>query len=71
VAPSARTQGGALIGIAANGDLTACWRTNTEIRVADKVAGGNWSSSATLYRNPALTGFPTIAKTSSGDDMVA
>ena len=71
VAPLALMQGGAQIGIAANGDLTACWRTNTEIRVADKPAGGNWSSSVTLCRNSALTGFPTLAKTPSGDDMVA
>ncbi|MFN7995844.1 MAG: hypothetical protein U0Q18_19690 [Bryobacteraceae bacterium] len=71
VAPAARMQGGALIAVAANGDLTACWRTNTEIRTADKPAGGKWSSSVTLYRNPALTGFPALAKTSAGDDMVA
>ena len=69
VAPLALMQGGAQIGIAANGDLTACWRTNTEIRVADKPAGGNWSSSVTLCRNSAITGFPTLAKTPSGDDM--
>ena len=71
VAPLALMQGGAQIGIAANGDLTACWRTNTEIRVADKPVGGNWSSSVTLCRNSAITGFPTLAKTPSGDDMVA
>jgi len=71
LAPTARMQGGAQIGIAANGDLTACWRTNTEIRVADKPAGGNWSAPLTLARNSAITGFPTLAKTASGDDMVA
>ena len=71
VAPSARSQGGAQIGIAANCDLTACWRTNTEIRVADKAAGTSWSSSVTLYRNTALTGFPALAKTAAGDDMIA
>jgi hypothetical protein len=71
VAPGALSQGGAQIGIAANGDLTACWRTNIEIRVVDKPAGGNWSSSVTLCKNSAITGFPMLAKTSSGDDMVA
>lgn len=71
VAPAARMQGGGQLGIAANGDLTACWRTNTEIRVADKAAGGSWSSFETLVRNSAITGFPAIAKTPAGDDMVA
>ena len=50
VAPSARSQGGAKIGIAANGDLTACWRTDTHIQVADKPFGGTWSGPTILFQ---------------------
>lgn len=71
VALSARSQGGAKIAIAANGDVTACWRLNTDILVADKVFGGTWADAATLFSSPTTTGFPEITKTPAGDDLVA
>jgi hypothetical protein len=71
VAPPAYRQGGATVGIDADGNLTACWRTYTEIRVADKAAGGSWALPTTLYANNTVSDFPVIAKTASGDDMVA
>ena len=71
VAPPAYRQGGATIGIDANGNLTAAWRTYTQIRVADKPAGGNWGAPVTLYTNNSVSDLPVMAKTASGDDMVA
>jgi hypothetical protein len=71
VAPAAYRQGGAKIGIAANGDITACWRTNTDIRVADKTAGGFWSATRTIYTSRSVSDYPTLAITPSGDAMAA
>lgn len=71
VAPAAYRQGGGTLGIDSNGNLTACWRTNTEIRVADKPAGGVWSSFVTLYSDSAVSDYPITTKTAAGDDMVA
>lgn len=71
VAPAAYRQGGGKIGIAANGDVTACWRTNTEIRVANKPAGGDWSAAITIYANRAISDYPTLAVMPSGDVMAA
>jgi hypothetical protein len=71
VAPPAYRQGGATIGIDASGNLTACWRTYTEIRVADKHAGATWGPPITVYANNAVSDLPVMAKTASGDDMVA
>src|SRR6185436_474845 len=71
VAPPAYRQGGGKIGIAANGDVTACWRTNTEIRVASKPAGGAWGAAKTIHVNRALSDYPTLAVTPSGDTMAA
>jgi hypothetical protein len=71
VALPAYRQGGSSIGIDANGNLTACWRTNTEIRVADKPASGSWGGAVTVYTDNAVSDYPVIAKTPSGDNMVA
>ena len=71
VAPSAHSQGGAKISIAANGDLTACWRTDTHIQVADKLFGGTWSNPTTLFSSITMSGFPEMTKTPGGDDLVA
>jgi hypothetical protein len=71
VAPPAYRQGGATIGIDADGNLTACWRTFTEIRSADKPAQGSWGTAKTVYNNNAVSDLPVMAKTASGDDMVA
>lgn len=71
MAPPAYRQGGGRISIAANGDLTACWRTNTEIRVADKPAAGSWGATQTLYTSVAVSEYPTLAVTPSGDAMAA
>ena len=71
LAPPAYRQGGAKIGIAANGNITACWRSNTEIRVAQKPADGNWSAPQTIYANRAVSDYPTLAVTPSGDAMAA
>jgi len=71
VAPPAYRQGGATIGIDANGNLTACWRTFTEVRSADKPFGGSWGAATTIYNNNAVSDLPVMAKTASGDDMVA
>jgi hypothetical protein len=71
VAPAAYRQGGGTIGLDASGNLTACWRTNTEIRVADKRAGDAWGPPVTLYTNSSVSDYPLIAKSASGDDMVA
>jgi hypothetical protein len=71
IAPLAYRQGGGRIGIAANGDVTACWRTNTDIRVADKPAHGNWGSPNVVYSDRALSAYPTLAVTPSGDVMAA
>ena len=71
VASSARSQGGAKIGIAANGDLTACWRTDTDIQVADKPFGGTWSGPTILFSSITMAGFPEMTKTPAGDDLVA
>jgi hypothetical protein len=71
LAPLAYRQGGAKIGITAKGDVTACWRTNTEIRIADKTAGGNWGAVTTVYANHAISDYPTLAVTASGDVMAA
>lgn len=71
VAPSAYRQGGGNVGIAANGDITACWRTFTEIRTADKPAGENWGATTTLYTSSAVSDYPTLAVTPSGDVMAS
>ena len=71
VALPAYRQGGSSIGIDASGNLTACWRSNTEIRVADKPAGGGWGAAVTVYADNAVSDYPVIAKTPSGEDMVA
>ena len=71
VAPAAYRQGGGTIGIDANGNLTAAWRTYTDIRVADKPAGGNWGGPTTIYSDSSVSDYPVLAKTPSGDDMVA
>ena len=71
VAPVAYRQGGAKIGIAANGDITACWRTNTDIRTADKPARGNWGATRIIYSSNSVSAYPTLAVTPSGDAMAA
>ncbi len=71
VAPGAYRQGGGRIGIDRNGNLTACWRTYTDIRVSDKVIGGNWNAPTTIYSDTSVSDYPVLAKTASGDDMVA
>jgi hypothetical protein len=71
VAPAAYRQGGGRIGIAANGNITACWRSNTDIRVADKTVGGFWSATRTVYTSRSVSAYPTLAITPSGDAMVA
>ncbi len=71
LAPGAYRQGGGRIGIDANGNLTACWRTNTVINTADKPAGGSWTSTRALYTNLAVSDYPTLAKTAAGDDLAA
>jgi hypothetical protein len=72
VAPVAYRQGGGKIGIAANGDVTAGWRTNTDIRVADRTAvGGFWSATRTIYTSRSVSDYPTLAVSPSGDVMAA
>jgi hypothetical protein len=71
IAPPAYRQGGGRIGIAANGDVTACWRTNTHIQIADKPANANWGPTATIYTSNSLSAYPTLAVTASGDTMAA
>jgi hypothetical protein len=71
LAPAGYRQGGARIGIDAAGNLTACWRTNIVINTADKSVGGNWGTTQALYTNLAVSDYPTLAKTPSGDDMAA
>ncbi len=71
VAPAAYRQGGGRIGLAANGSITTCWRTSTEIRVADKPAGSNWSATKTIFNNLATSDYPTLAVTPIGDAMAA
>jgi hypothetical protein len=71
LAPIAYRQGGAKIGIAANGDITACWRSNTDIRVADKPATGNWGPTTTIYSSRSVSAYPTLAVTPAGDTMAA
>jgi hypothetical protein len=71
VAPGAYRQGGGRIGIDAFGNVTVCWRTNTEIRVADKPAGGSWGVTKTIFSNLATSDYPTLAVTPGGDAMAA
>jgi hypothetical protein len=71
VAPLAYRQGGGKVGIAANGDITVCWRTNTDIRVVDKPARGNWGTPRVVYSSNAVSAYPTLAVTPSGDAMAA
>src|SRR5205085_8570959 len=60
LAPLAYRQGGAKIGITAKGDLTVCWRSNFETRVADKAAGGNWGATQTVYTSLSVADYPTL-----------
>lgn len=71
LAPLAYRQGGARIGVAANGDFTACWRSNTDVRIAEKAARGNWGAPRVIYSGNNLSAYPTLAVTPSGDAMAA
>ena len=72
LAPLAYRQGGARIGIAANGNVTACWRSDTDISVADKSATStNWGPTTAIYSSRSLSAYPTLAVTPSGDMMAA
>src|SRR4051812_31260230 len=70
IAPGSSNQGGGQIGITANGDVTACWRTNSEIRVTDKPVGSNWNPIVTLYNNSALDNYPVLQEAPSGDAVI-
>jgi hypothetical protein len=71
LAPAAYRQFGPQIGIDQFGNLTACWRSNTTIKVADKLPGGQWTAAQTVYGDNSLSASPTLAIMPSGDAMIA
>jgi len=71
LASPAYRQGGGKVGIDAKGTVIACWRSNTDVRAAEKPVRGNWEVAKVIYSSTSLSAYPTLAVMPSGDAMAA